>query len=70
MTQYKKTPSQLVKQFMQSKEYAIPVDLAEFLSDIDIYFEREIKNAYNAGDGNEGRGEATKYYFMSFTETK
>jgi len=70
MTQYKKTPSQLLKQFMQSKEYAIPVDLAEFLSDIDIYFEREIKNAYNAGDGNEGRGEANKYYFMSFTETK
>lgn len=66
MTQYKKTPSQLIISYMESNEHYLSNDLIEFLSDIDKYFEREIKNAYNAGDGNDGRGEATQYYFMSF----
>ena len=46
MPQYKKTPSQLIKQYMENNKYFIGDDLIEFLKDVDIYFEREIKNAY------------------------
>jgi len=70
MAQYKKTPSQLIKQFMEQKQYHIGVDLLEFLNDIDIYFEREIKNAYNSGDGNDGRRECNQYYNLMFSDNQ
>jgi hypothetical protein len=70
MAQYKKTPAQLIKQFMEQKQYLIGADLIEFLNDVDIYFEREIKNAYNAGDGNDGRGEANQYYNLLFKDNQ
>lgn len=70
MAQYKKTPAQLIKQFMEQKEYLIGADLSEFLNDIDIYFEREIKNAYNCGDGDNGRRDCNAYYFIMFQDNQ
>ena len=70
MAQYKKTPSQLIKQYMENNKYFIGDDLIEFLKDVDIYFEREIKNAYNSGDGDNHRRDCNSYYNIIFTETE
>jgi hypothetical protein len=55
---------------MENNKYFIGDDLIEFLKDVDIYFEREIKNAYNSGDGDNHRRDCNSYYNIIFTETK
>lgn len=69
MAQEKETPMQLLEKFMISNNYQLDSKLLSYILVLDMYFAKQIKNAYSAGFNSQDKNDnADKYYFMTFID--
>jgi hypothetical protein len=69
MAQEKQTPMQLLQKFMAENNYPIDSKLLSYILVLDMYFAKQVKNAYSAGFNSQDKADdADKYYFMKFID--